>query len=183
MEKESREEAKKIRIIRISGDITKINCDAIITAINSAGAWFGGIDRAIYSVAGNLFHSQIRREDLFKLNAIVTRGDPKRYKGGFNNVIFVIDDLENPLRSIIASGLEAAHNAGFKLVAIPSIRTGVMKGLVEREYEDIVPEYIEGVKIYLNSCDKPNIHAIAFVTYNNPELELVLEKAIKKEGW
>ena len=33
-----------IRIVGVSGDITTVESDAIITAINSARAWFGGID-------------------------------------------------------------------------------------------------------------------------------------------
>jgi O-acetyl-ADP-ribose deacetylase (regulator of RNase III) len=173
-------ETKKIRIIRISGDITKLECDAIITAINAGGIWAGGIDRAIYGAAGIWFHKQIRNEELYELNAIVVKGNGTTK---FENVIFVVDELEYPLRSVISSGLEAAHRAGFKYVAIPSIRTGVMRGKVEREYEDVVNEYIEGVKLYLNSVEKPNIRAIAFVTYNNPELEEVLHKAIKNEGW
>lgn len=173
-------ENKKIRIIMVSGDITKLNCDAIITAVNAGRAWFGGIDRAIYNVAGGLFHNQIRDDELYELNSIVAKGNGTTK---FENVIFVVDELENPLRSVIASGLTAAHNVGFKYIAIPSIRTGVMKRMVEREYEDVVNEYIEGVKIYLNSVEKPNIQAIAFVTYNNPDLEEILRKAIKNEGW
>lgn len=177
------ENDKKIRIIRISGDITQVKCDAIITAINAGGAWFGGIDRAIYNAAGTMYHSQIKKEDLYELNFIVARGDHNNHRGKFDNVVFVVDELECPLRSVIASGLEGAHAAGFKNVAIPSIRTGVMINMVERGFEDVVNEYVEGVKIYLNSYERLNIEAIAFVTYNNIKLEKVLHDTIKREGW
>jgi O-acetyl-ADP-ribose deacetylase (regulator of RNase III) len=42
----------------IEGDITRINADAIVTAINSAGMWFGGIDDAIQRAAGDFYHNQ-----------------------------------------------------------------------------------------------------------------------------
>jgi O-acetyl-ADP-ribose deacetylase (regulator of RNase III) len=44
---------KKPVLSVISGDIAQVKSDAIITAINSGGAWFGGIDRVINNVAGN----------------------------------------------------------------------------------------------------------------------------------
>ena len=42
----------------VDGDITQIKADALITAINSGGMWFGGLDGAIQRSSGSMFHGQ-----------------------------------------------------------------------------------------------------------------------------
>lgn len=176
-----------IRMARISGDITMVNADAMITAINSGGLWFGGIDGAIQQVAGNFYHAQAAKEELNDMKVVVARGDHNNHKGKFDNVVFVVDDLRSELRNVIARGLEEADAAGFKSVSIPAIRTGVMLGVVEKSVEKVVDEWIMGVKRYISRTkvrgNIPGIQAIAFVTYNNPKLEEILHKALKNEGW
>lgn len=171
-----------IRIVRISGDITKIDSDAIITAINSGRLWFGGIDGAIQRVAGNIYHNQAMNEELINLKVIVARGDHNNHKGKFDNVVFVVDDLKSELRGVIARGLEEADAAGFKKVTIPAIRTGVMLGAVEKSLEQVVDEYMKGIKRYVGrkraKGQVPGIQTIAFVTYNNPELEDIMHRVI-----
>jgi len=169
-----------IRIVRISGDITRVDSDAIITAINSGRLWFGGIDGAIQRVAGNIYHNQAMNEELINLKVIVARGDHNNHKGKFDNVVFVVDDLKSELRGVIARGLEEADAAGFKKVTIPAIRTGVMLGAVEKSLEQVVDEYMKGIKRYVGrkraKGQVPGIQAIAFVTYNNPELEGIMHR-------
>lgn len=170
-----------IRIVRISGDITMIASDAIITAINSGGLWFGGIDGAIRRVAGNMYHAQVSGKKLINLEVIVARGDHNHHIGKFDNVVFVVDDLKSELRGVIARGLEEADNAGFKNVTIPAIRTGVMLGAVEKSLEQVVDEYVKGIMRYVGrkrviKKQVPGIQAITFVTYNNPELEEIMHR-------
>jgi len=170
-----------IRIARISGDITMIDSDAIITAINSGGLWFGGIDGAIRRVAGNMYHSQAMEKKLIDLKVIVARGDHNNHKGKFDNVVFVVDDLRSELRGVIARGIEEADNAGFKKVTIPAIRTGVMLEAVEKSLEQVVNEYMKGIMRYVGrkrviKKQVPGIQTITFVTYNNPELEEIMHR-------
>jgi O-acetyl-ADP-ribose deacetylase (regulator of RNase III) len=171
-----------IRLVRISGDITRVDSDAIITAINSSRLWFGGIDGAIQRVAGNIYHNQAVNEELRDLKVVVARGDHNNHKGKFDNVVFVVDDLKSELRNIIVRGLEEADAAGFKKVTMPAIRTGVMLGAVEKSLEQVVDEYIKGIKRYVGrktvKGQVPGIQAIAFVTYNNPELEEIMHRVI-----
>lgn len=45
----------------MKGDITRMaSVNAIVTLINSEGAWFGGVDGAIQRVAGGQYHAQAR---------------------------------------------------------------------------------------------------------------------------
>lgn len=180
-------ESTGIKIVTMCGDITMIKADAIITPINSEGCWLGGIDRAIYGAAGQFYHNQARGKELHNLQTVVAAGHRNHHEGGFNNVVFVIDDLRASLRYVISEGLEAADDAGYKTVLIPAMRTGVMLGVVEGCIEQVVHEYIHGIKRYITRMasigNKPNIQGIAFVIYKNPQLEDILNKALKNEGW
>jgi len=92
------------------GDITQIPADVLMTAINSGGMWFGGIDGAIQRVAGNMYHNQASQASpLRDLQTIVARGTGK-HRGKFRDVVFVVDDLESPLNDVIYTRLEAASS-------------------------------------------------------------------------
>lgn len=90
----------------IQGDISQTPSDALITAINSSGAWFGGIDMVLTRMAGNLFHQQAMNVmPLSDGQVVVAFGKPNVNKGAFKNVVFVVDDLRKKLREIIYNGL------------------------------------------------------------------------------
>jgi O-acetyl-ADP-ribose deacetylase (regulator of RNase III) len=116
------------------GDICRIPTDAIITPINSEGLWDGGIDGAIERVAGNLYHSQARRRmPLKNLQTVVSRGIPGDInRGCFRDVVFVIDDLQSPLEEVVYTGLETANEEGYERILLPTMRMGVMSGVVEK---------------------------------------------------
>ena len=109
---------KKVHVV--SGDLTQIPCDAIITAVNSGGMWFGGIDGAIMRASGDLFHNQASKSALpLKHGAtVVAKSNGKKHGGEFNNMVFVIDDLCGPLNEIILNGLVAASG---RLASKPSV--------------------------------------------------------------
>lgn len=152
----------------IAGDISKVESNAIITAINSSGMWFGGIDGVIQRVVGNHFHSQasnkmpIKNEDV-----IFAKG---KGTSAFENVIFVVDDLQSPLRNIIYNGLIEANKNQCKVVSIPAIRTGVMLGEVEKNMKEAVHEIATGIKNFENEfSNSTNIEEVIFVVYQNPD--------------
>ena len=119
----------KPKIYAVEGDITQIPADALMTAINSGGLWFGGIDGAIQRVAGNMYHNQASQAaPLNNLQTVVARGSGK-HKGKFRDVVFVIDDLKSPLDKVVYAGLEAASNEGYTSLLVPTIRMGVMAGV------------------------------------------------------
>ena len=100
----------KTELYVVLGDITQIPTDAIMTAINSGGLWFGGIDGAIQRVAGNHYHAQAAEAmPLSDLQTVVARGNASKHMGKFNDVVFVVDDLESSLDKVVYTGLEAAH--------------------------------------------------------------------------
>ena len=162
-----------------SGDITKIPTDAIMTAINSGGMWFGGIDGAIQRAAGGLYHNQAQNEmPLNDLQIVVAKGERTMHSGFFDNVVFVVDDLKSPLGSIVYNGLEAAHNQTYGSILIPTIRMGVMAGVRETPAE-AVEGMADGVRSFLDHyASETNLNEIGFVVYNDSRTQKMLNDAL-----
>lgn len=138
----------KTRVEVLQGDIRTEQSDALITAVNSGKMWYGGIDEAIRSVAGNQFHAQAASQNLSDLMTVLARGGNGN-RSAFKNVVFVVDDLKSPLHKVVTAGLQEASKAGFKVVTIPGIRLGVMLGVVEKTLKEAYAELEKGVKTFL----------------------------------
>lgn len=130
----------------VSGDITRFKVDALITAINSGGMWFGGIDGVINRAAGNLFHLQASKAMPLSDGQVVVAYGNITNQGAFTNVVFVVDDLRRSLAEVVYDGLSGASDAGFKSVSLPTIRMGVMLGVVEKTLEEAVVGISTGVR-------------------------------------
>lgn len=171
--------ARKCTVSVVSGDIARIPVDALITAINSGGMWFGGIDGVIKRVAGEFFH--IQASDAMPLThgqTVVASSNGYAHRGAFNNVVFVVDDLCGPLHRIVYNGLKAASDMGFKSVSLPTIRMGVMLGVVEKTVHKAVTEMTQGVKEFLAENPESPIENITFVVYNDETTASLLKKAL-----
>ena len=157
-----------INIYVAQGDITQIRADALMTAINSGGAWFGGIDSAIRRVAGNLYHSQAaKKAPLHDLDTIIAKRGLQRHNGKFKDVVFVVDDLKTPLDLVVNKGLHAANNEYYTDVLIPAVRTGVMLGVYEKTLEETTGHIAAGVYGYSIAEENNHLQNIAFVVYND----------------
>jgi O-acetyl-ADP-ribose deacetylase (regulator of RNase III) len=165
---------KKVKVI--CGDLTQVLCDAIITAVNPGGMWFGGIDGAINRVAKDMFHDQVRKMLPLSHGATVVAKSVGKHTGKFHNVVFVIDALAGPLRDVIYNGLVAASKEAYKTVALPTIRMGVMLGQVEKTPEEAVGEMVGGVARFFDENPDTSIESITFVVYVDPDTEELLKE-------
>jgi O-acetyl-ADP-ribose deacetylase (regulator of RNase III) len=171
----------EISINVVLGDISKVKTDALITAINSRGIWFGHIDAVIIRNAGDLFHSQI--ESVMPLKdgqTIVTRSGRDTHNGTIANVVFVVDDQKHPLREVIRNGLQAASDAGFESVSLPTIRMGKAINIVEKSVEEVMAETAAGVKDFLIANPETLIKKIIFVVHSNQNTQALLQKALRQ---
>lgn len=130
----------------IEGNVVEVEADALIAPINSFGMWMGGMNSAIRDVAGGMFHGQVIEAGMKGPFDTVVAKHRETHRGRFNDVVFVRDDLEKPLREIVAAGLKAANDAGYEKVSMPALRTGVMRGQVERTLEQVANETVIGLK-------------------------------------
>jgi O-acetyl-ADP-ribose deacetylase len=163
------------------GDITRMPADAIITAINSGGMWFGGIDGAIQRAAGNHYHAQASKAmPLEDLQTVVAKGNRRNHKGQFDNVVFVVDDLQTPLDNVVYTGLEAASEEGYQKVLLPTIRMGVMLGQVEKTPQEAVERMSNGVREFMGKYGKKTrIEDLRFVVYNDPRTATMLRDGLE----
>lgn len=160
----------------ISGNLATITADGLITAVNSGGMWFGGIDRVIQSVAGGLFHNQLSQKELADSEAHFITGNNTN-KGAFKNVVFVIDDLKLKLHRIVLAGLKEAEKNQLSTVSLPTIRMGVMLGVVEKTQEEALEEMARAIRLF-KASNPSFVKTITFVVYQNQELETQLKKVL-----
>jgi len=169
-----------VEINVVSGDISKVKAGALITAINAGGMWFGGIDGVINKVAGNLFHEQAANASpLENGQAVVAHSNGHEHNGAFSDVVFVVDELVSPLGRVICNGLQAASDAGFSSVSLPTIRMGVMLGVVEKSTAEAVQEMARGVREFKSNNPDTTIETITFVVYSDAETERQLRSALE----
>lgn len=164
----------------IEGDVSKVQADALITAINSGGMWLGGIDNVINRFAGNLFHSQAAAAmPLHHGQVIDAKGDDTN-RAAFTNVVFVVDDLQGPLNEIIYNGLAGASVAGYRNIVLPTIRVGVMLGAVEKTVGEATRQMAEGVRRFM--IDEPNtsIEDITFVVFRDTAVARALRSDLQQ---
>lgn len=167
----------------IQGDIAQVPAQALITAINAGGLWMGGIDSVIMRVADQQFHNQAaRRMPLRHLDTIVAK-KKSPHRALFQDVIFVVDELEGPLREVVSVALQAAGNAGYTTVSLPAIRTGVMLGVVEDCAATAVGELLTGIRNHYTDFPNSPISSISFVVYESGEvLKLIQNSKLLIEG-
>lgn len=149
------------------GDIAQLSADAMITAINSGGLWFGGIDGVIQRAAGEQFHVQASRKMPLEHGQTVVARATAPHSGKWGDVVFVVDDLASPLGSIVERALTAASAAGYQTVSLPAIRTGVMLGVVEKDAKQAVQELLQGVERFAER-DGGSLREIHFCVFRDP---------------
>ena len=156
-------------------DIGQIKADALIAPINSGGMWFGAIDNVIRDKWWLQFHEQVTTN----LNHwdTVTAIKQEKHNGWFDNVVFVIDDLEWPLHDIIYKWLLSADKAWYKTVSMPIMRTWVMLWAVEKTLEDVFVEIKKWIEEFKKN--KPNnLKNIIFVVYKGEQIRIDLEQIL-----
>ncbi len=167
-------------VVVIEGDITQEPADALITAINSGGNWLGGIDGAIARVAGPLFHQQAAQAAPLKDGqTVLATSAAGQHNGQFRNVLFVVDDLELPLRKLVLIALRAADAAGLRRVTLPAIRTGMAIGRVEANAQVAVQHLCQAVKEFETGHPR-SVVSVRFVIRPGSQMAGLLRRRLEE---
>jgi hypothetical protein len=142
---------RNVHVDLLSGDITQVQSDALITLINSERMWFGGVDGAIMRNVGADFHQAASsyldsHPKATDGSVIFVDGSTIQGDRNFRNVIFVIDDLSISLERLVEAGLIEALNRNLSVVTMPLMRSGVMAGVVEKTPEQVADGMMLGIK-------------------------------------
>lgn len=162
------------------GDITQVRVDALVTLVNSGGLWFGGIDGAIQRSAGKLYHSQLGEvlssQGLTDGQVVTIKWQGEEHYGWFNDVVFVVDDLESPLGELVLTALEEAHRNGYDHISMPLMRSGVMRGMVEKDTDAVITQMQEGIRRF-NQAHPDSWLKVTIVVYRDTEAFSSLQSA------
>lgn len=149
----------------IQGDIQHIPADALITAINPYGNWWGGIDGVIQRCAGDQFHDQAREAMPLEDGQTVVARQREPHLGGWHDVVFIVDALQLPLDQLVERALRAAEQAGYMNIVMPAIRTGLTLECVEGSAEEAVTLLRRGILRHLDRISPQQ--QVTVVIYND----------------
>lgn len=141
-----------------------------------------GVNGSIMHVAGNQYHDVLRQYvkanggDLAEKTTVFVQGNQANHNGGFDNVLFVVDDLKCSLRWIINAALERAYQEGATTIALPVMRTGFNAGYgPEKTKSAIASEIWDGIYSSLNN--NPLYSAdITVVVYRDNDMVQLLNR-------
>lgn len=159
---------KRIKVI--SGDITKVNVDAIVNAANNTLLGGGGVDGAIHRAAGPDLLEECR-----KLNGCET-GKAKITKGYKLPAKYVIHTVgpiwrsgdaneDELLASCYRNSLQLAVDNKIKTIAFPSISTGAYRFPVKRAAKIAMLEISKFLK------ENESIEKVFMVCFNKDTMD------------
>jgi O-acetyl-ADP-ribose deacetylase (regulator of RNase III) len=156
------------RLVLISGDLTRLEVDAIVNAANESLLGGGGVDGAIHAAAGPELLAECRLLGGCETgDAKLTRG----YKLPARQVIHTVGPVwsgggaheAEQLASCYRRSLEIAEQNGFSSVAFPSISTGVYGFPIARAAEIAVRE----ISTFLAAHDLPAVVTLVTFSYQD----------------
>jgi O-acetyl-ADP-ribose deacetylase len=164
------------RILIVSGDITRLDVDAIVNAANSSLLGGGGVDGAIHRAAGPQLVEECSTLGGCRTGeAKITRG----YRLPARHVIHTVgpvwrggnDDEDELLASCYRNSLALARQHGLRTIAFPAISTGIYGFPRDRAARIAVAE----VSAELAKADLPE--QVTFVCHD-PETRAFYESVI-----
>lgn len=173
-----------LKVNVISGDITNTikNVEAIATLVRSENVRLGNVNVSIVKRYHDYYHSFLDR--LINEEVLISDGQVFIVKGinnsenlTFKDVIFVIDDLNLLLKTLVFNTLSEAEKSGYKRIAIPTMRTELASIVIKKTMLNTVLGMKQGIMLFRNKyCDSSLI--VDIVVYRDTLLQKLLTEHI-----
>ena len=169
-----------MRVLVQDGNITDVPADALITTVSSAQSRNGAVDRAIRQVAGGYFHDQVPVEHTKGCFSGQTlwAPNPPALRLPFDGVLFVIDNLDLPLREIVRCALQGAVQNGRYTIAMPLMRTGQAAGRVQEPSGSALSEMALALRLFRSGYQRHAISDATVVVYDSPKLAQTMREML-----
>lgn len=171
-----------IRLTALLGDITTVECDAIVNAANSSLLGGGGVDGAIHQAAGPTLLDECRaivgkQGGCDAGDAVITGAGalPAQYVIHTVGPIWHESDavnLDEVLASCYRTSLDLAAANGVRSIAFPNISTGVY-GYPKDRAAGVA---IATVEQWISDAVDTSVVRIYFVCFDTQNLELYNER-------
>jgi len=162
------------KITLVDGDITLVSANALITAVRSLRHSNDPVDEAIKQVAGSVYHdAAIAGNNLKQCRLVIAKSGVQARNDRFNIVIFLLDDLKQPLSEMVKHALDCAATGGFRTVSLPIIRSDLPRKAPERTITEVIDGLALGIAKFREEYDG-GLDAITVVTHGHTELLLPL---------
>lgn len=169
------------RIKIITGDITRLEVDAIVNAANSSLMGGGGVDGAIHKIGGPEILEQCRKIREKQYPKGLPAGDAVATYAGNLQAKYVIhtvgpiwyggkSDEDRILASAYLNSLKTAEKLGCKTIAFPAISTGIY-GFPLNRAAKIVSNTIRD---YFNQNEKTSINKVYLVFFSQADYDIFL---------
>lgn len=169
-------------VVVVEGDITVVECDAIVNAANTSLLGGGGVDGAIHRAAGPTLLEECR--DIIARQGGCAPGEAVITGAGelpCRHVIHTVgpvwdesraDEMDATLANAYRNSLALATEHRVGTIAFPNISTGVYRFPTDRA-ADVA---IATVREYLDTHADHGIEQVTFVCFGEPNLSLYQER-------
>jgi O-acetyl-ADP-ribose deacetylase (regulator of RNase III) len=161
----------------VIGSIVEVDVDAIITLANAQGTWIGAIDRAIMTIADNQYHARLAEvRDSFRGlrdGQVIIARQKTPHDGGFTDVIFVVDDYGSDLDRLVLKALNRAEDVGYRKVAMPLLRTGILLEEIEPTMAAVIKRMQRGIRVFRQSNPDSEMEILIVVHDNGEAMEIL----------
>lgn len=166
------------------GDLARtLPSEALIVPINSPdGSSFGDTGRLIQQAAGSFFEDELHRymQDHYLPDGQTLRvkGGKIRYERKFNDILYIKDELNIPLKDLIYKALTSARHEGYHQVTVPLFRMGVVMSKTKQSEEEDALEMLEGIHHFAQ--EKVDMDIVIALSPSHPQAFAIFQRHIEQ---
>jgi hypothetical protein len=157
-----KDDAAKIDVRVIYGEITRIGSDALIVAVNPDENLLSPVNLDIIKCTAGRYHAKLYKDPEILEHPIAQnyKADRRFHTGAFNNIIFVPDIASLSVKEMVLLGLKSAHLGAHQDVCLAPMRT---ENAPQNKIIEIAHEIREAIEQFRAENPKTTVETIRIV--------------------